>query len=142
MHITVKELLPVVVACALWGSHWRSMTVCCRCDNAAVVAILRSGTSKHTLVMHLLRCLFSFVAYHQIYLDPVHLPGKCNEAADSLSRNNIPHFLKLVPTAQPLPTPLPAGLFEALVLKTPDWTSNAWMTVLHSILPKDWHAPP
>ena len=142
VHITVKELLPVAVACALWGSHWRGMTVCCRCDNAAVVAILRSGTSRHFLVMHLLRCLFFFVAYYQIYLDPVHLPGSCNEAADSLSRNNIPRFLQLVPTAQPLPTPLPAGLFEALVLKTPDWTSDAWMTVLRSTLPKDWQVPP
>ena len=142
VHITVKELLPVVVACALWGSHWRGMTVCCRCDNAAVVAILRSGTSRHSLVMHLLRCLFFFVAYYQIYLDPVHLPGSCNEAADSLSRNNIPRFLQLVPTVQPLPTPLPAGLFEALVLKTPDWTSDAWMTVLRSTLPKDWQFPP
>ena len=55
VHITVKELLPVVVACALWGSHWRDMTVCCRCDNAAVVAILRSGTPRHSLVTHLLR---------------------------------------------------------------------------------------
>ena len=92
--------------------------------------------------MHLLRCLFFFVAYYQIYLDPVHLPGSCNEAADSLSRNNIPRFLQLVPTAQPLPTPLLGGLFEALVLKTPDWTSDAWMTVLRSTLPKDWQVPP
>ena len=60
VHITVKELLPVVVACALWGSHWRGMTVCCCCDNATVVAILRSGTSKHSLVMHLLAMLVIF----------------------------------------------------------------------------------
>ena len=53
------------------------MTVCCRCDNAAVVAILRSGTSKHTLVMYILRCLFFFVVYYKIYLDPVHLLGRC-----------------------------------------------------------------
>ena len=47
-----------------------------------------------------LQCLsFFFVAYHQIYLD--------NEAPDSLSRNIITPFLQLVPTAQPLPTPLP-----------------------------------
>ena len=137
VHITVKELLPVVVACALWGRQWRGMTVQCRCDNAVVVAILRSGTSKLPLAMHLMRCLFFFVAYYQIYLDPVHLPGRCNEAADSLSRNNLPRFLQLVPTAQPQPTPLPGGLFQALVSQTPDWTSDTWMTVLRSIFQRD-----
>ena len=43
-HITVKELLPVVLSIAIWGHRWRGGAVRCRCDNAAVVAILRSGT--------------------------------------------------------------------------------------------------
>ena len=142
VHITVKELLPVVVACALWGEGWKGKAVQCRCDNAAVVAILKSGTSRHPLVMHLMRCLFFFVAYHQLCLYPVHLPGRLSEAADSLSRDNLPHFLQLVPTAQCLPTPLPDVLMEALVLRTPDWTSDAWMTALRTILRKESQAPP
>ena len=142
VHITVKELLPIVVACAVWGVSWHGKTVQCRCDNAAVVAILRSGTSKHPLVMHLMRCLFFFVAYHQLFLDPVHLPGRLNDAADSLSRDNLPLFLQLVPAAQCLPSPLPDALMEALVLQTPDWTSDAWMTALRTTLRGDWQAPP
>ena len=46
VHITVKELLPIVVACAVWGHLWPGCTVRCLCDNVAVVAIIKSGTSK------------------------------------------------------------------------------------------------
>ena len=142
VHITVKELLPVVVSCALWGGGWQGKTVQCRCDNAAVVAILRSGTSKHALVMHLMRCLFFFTAYHQLLLEPVHLPGKQNEAADSLSRDDLTCFLQLVPAAQPHPTPMPDVLMQALVLHLPDWTSEAWMAVLRTILRRGSQNPP
>ena len=45
----------------MWGDGWRGKTVQCWCDNAAVVANIKSGTSKHSLVMHLMRCLFSSV---------------------------------------------------------------------------------
>ena len=134
VHITVKELLPVVVACALWGESWRGKTVRCRCDNAAVVAILKSGTSRHPLVIHLMRCLFFYVACHHLFLDPVHLPGKQNEAADRLSRDDLPRFLQLVPSAQRLPTPHPDELMQALVLRTPDWTSDVWTNVLRTTL--------
>ena len=41
IHITVKELLPVVLSVAIWGSMWQGKAVHCRCDNAAVVAILK-----------------------------------------------------------------------------------------------------
>ena len=40
----------------------------CLCDNAAVVAILKSGTSRHGLVMHLMRYLLFFIARHQLCL--------------------------------------------------------------------------
>ena len=60
VHITVKELAPIVVACAIWGPLWRGKTILCRCDNAAVVAIVRSGSPKNNLAMHLMRCL-SFI---------------------------------------------------------------------------------
>ena len=46
IHITVKEL-PIVVAYAIWGKHWRCLTVKCNCDNAAVVTIINSGRSNH-----------------------------------------------------------------------------------------------
>lgn len=41
VHITVKELLPAVITCALWDCEWRSQSVLCQYDNAAVVAIIQ-----------------------------------------------------------------------------------------------------
>ena len=133
VHITVKELLPVVVACAIWGRQWQGKTIRCQCDNAAVVAILRSGTSKSPLAMHLMRCLFFFMASHGLILAPEHIPGVQNIAADHLSRNRMASFIQVVPTAKPEPSPLPDSLVQALVLQTPDWTSVSWRAALQCI---------
>ena len=42
LHITVKELLQVVVvlALAIWGHKWQGSVIRCRCDNAAVYLVL------------------------------------------------------------------------------------------------------
>ena len=65
IHITVKELLPIVLV-AIWGSRWKGLTVLCRCDNAAVVSIVNSGRSRMDQVMHLMRCLSFFLEVHLI----------------------------------------------------------------------------
>ena len=137
IHITVKELLPIVVACGVWGHLWHGKTILCRCDNAAVVAIIRSGSSKDRVAMHLMRCLFFFTAIHQLFIVPQHVPGKENTAADRLSRDALSSFLQLVPTANPRPTDLPGALMQALVFQTPDWTTPTWRAAFRSILPTD-----
>ena len=43
--IMVKELVPILVAVALWGKLWSGTSVMCRCDNQAVVAVITSRTS-------------------------------------------------------------------------------------------------
>ena len=63
VHITVKELLPIIMGVALWGRSWRGRTIRCRCDKMAVVAILKSGSSKDERAMHLMR---SFSFWHLI----------------------------------------------------------------------------
>ena len=136
VHITVKELLPIVVSVAVWGHSWRGCTIRCRCDNAAVVAIIRSGSSRDPTAMHLMRCLFFFTARYQIVLAPEHIPGKLNAAADSLSRDALPSFLQLMPKAKERPAPLPEELLEALVVRQPDWTSPTWRSVLQRTFKK------
>ena len=34
--ITLKELVPIVLAAAIWGKQWNGKTVLAQCDNAAV----------------------------------------------------------------------------------------------------------
>ena len=58
--IAPKELLPIVCSLAIWGKHWSGSRVECRCDNAAVVAVVNSGKAKDSTLLHLLRCLFSW----------------------------------------------------------------------------------
>ena len=122
VHITVKELLPIVVACAVWGKAWKGMTVKVRCDNAAVVCIVNSGRSKDHRAMHLMRCLFFFLANYNMFIFAEHIPGKDNVAADSLSRDNLCLFRHQVPSAAPDPTPIPDELLQALILQQPEWT--------------------
>ena len=90
VHITAKELLPIVLACAMWAQEWKGKMVKCLCDNAAVVAIVQSGRSKHPSVMHLMRSLSLFTAGYNIRLLDKHFPGREIGAADALSRGNLP----------------------------------------------------
>ena len=56
--IMLRELLPVVIAGAVWGPQWRNSFVKFYCDNEGAVAAINSGYSKIPSILHLLRCLF------------------------------------------------------------------------------------
>ena len=140
-NIMVKELLPIVLVLALWGHRWAGKLVRCRCDNAAVVALINSGTSKCEMAMHLLRSAFIFLAMHDVTLWAVHIPGVENESADALSRNNHSLFLFQNPEAAERPTSIPSALVEALVLQKQDWTSECWIKVLAACSPRAWQSP-
>ena len=78
IHITCKELLPIVLACAVWGRGAEGGVVQCRTDNAAVVSIVNTGRSKDNLAMHLMRCLSFFMARFAIIIRAEHVPGRDN----------------------------------------------------------------
>ena len=129
LHITIQELLPIVLSVALWGGQWHDSTVRCRCDNAAVVAIVNKGTSRCDKAMQLMRSLFLFTAKHNLILSAQHILGADNGAADALSRNDKNSFLIQVAGARRDPTPIPPDLLEAL-LHPQDWTSQSWTRLL------------
>ena len=56
-HITIKELIPMLLGAAAWGSKWRNLSVTALCDNAAVVEINNWGNSQDQDVMNVMRCL-------------------------------------------------------------------------------------
>ena len=123
IHITVKELLPIVIGAAVRGCQWKGLTVTCQCDNVAVVAIVNSGKSKMDRLMHLLRNLFFIIAKWNVVLECRHIPGVDNGAADALSRDNLPSFQRLV-RREPAMIPEPL-----LVWEQPDWTAVSWTTL-------------
>lgn len=120
--IMAKEIVPIVISCAIWGTHMHGRSVLFQCDNKGVVAAVNKGSSKEPIVMQLLRTLWFFVARFQVSLFIDHIPGMHNEAADMLSRNNMSQFFTSYPQANLLPTPLPQELLIVSVT-APDWTS-------------------
>ena len=138
-HITAKELLPIVLAAALWGGLWKRTCVCFKCDNMAVVDILTSHTSKDQLLMHLLRCLVFYAAFYGFSFIAEHVPGVTNTAADAISRDNISLFLSLVPQIPRMAVPQP--VLDLLVTRRPNWGSNDWIRAFTSSLTREFQMP-
>ena len=123
-NIAAKELVPIVLAAALWGPAWHRVCVRFQCDNMAVVEVLRSRTSHDPLLMHLLRCLVFYAAVFHFDFVAQHLPGTHNVAADALSRNNVTLFSSLVPQIPQVHIPKPTQ--DLLVDVRPNWGSHEW----------------
>ena len=124
--IAWKELVPIVLACAVWGRQWSGGTVTFHCDNTAAVSVVNSGYSQVPELMHLLRCLFFIRAYFQVEAWAVHTPGSENGVADAISRNHMCRFYSQVPAARVHRTLIPPALVALLIEQQPDWTSPTW----------------
>ena len=124
--ITLKELVPIVLACSVWGADWQNASVTVHCDNLGTVAIVNSGYSRVPEIMHLVRCLFFIRAHFHISLWAVHVPGVHNTWADNISRDKACSFLSQVPPGSYVRSAVPEQLVALLVEQLPDWTSPAW----------------
>ena len=125
------------MASVVWGHSWTGKGVKWVCDNAAAVDIINSGKSKDKLAMHLVRCVFFFAAEWRFTLSAVHLAGKLNVAADTLSRDNLLSFFQHIPeAASRAAEPISDAVQELLVYQRPDWTSPAWRQLFRDILQK------
>ena len=58
LHITAKEMIPIIIALVIWGAEWTKGRVIAQCDNEAVVTIINSRYSSDKYLMQMLRCLF------------------------------------------------------------------------------------
>lgn len=74
-----KELIPIVIACAVWAKHWRGLRVTVHCDNTGTVAVVNAGYSREHNIMHLLRCLFFIRATYQFSLYATHIAGTAGQ---------------------------------------------------------------
>ena len=138
LPIMVKELLPIVLAGWVWGHTWTGYRIICHCDNQAVVAALRSRSSKQSHIMHMLRTLAFVEAVHGFSLAPQYVHTRANYLADDLSRNFMSSFFTKVPQADCMPTPLPHPLLELLLDQTLDWTSPRWLQLFNVTFGRDW----
>ena len=129
-NIATKELVPVILALGVWGKRWCNQLVLVRCDNRAVVDILRAKSSKDSTIMHLLRCLHFLCATHDIRIAATHIAGVDNGPADALSRNRCDLFFAFFPKACQQPTSIPQELGDLVVEVQPDWLSEDWRSKL------------
>lgn len=130
--ITLRELIPIVVAAAVWGERWAGMVVCFHCDNEGVVADLNRLYSSDAGIMHLLRCLFLFAALRSFWFCARHVPGRDNVVADAISRDKREVVMAFFP--QGGECRMPPSLPRLLYLDTPDWTSTHWIGQLSCFL--------
>ena len=130
--IAPKELLPIIMAVAMWGHLWPGAEVLCHCDNMSVVAAINGGYCRDLAMAHMFRCLFFLEAKYDLTLSVVHVPWVENQLADAISRNKLDSFFDLFPQAQRQPSPLFPGLVEHLVRQEP-WTSAVWSSWLDSL---------
>jgi len=134
--ITLKELLPIVIACAVWGASWMGSAIMVYCDNTRAVAAVNSSHSHVPNIMHLLRCLFFIRAHFDLSVRAEHVPGVQNTWADAISRDNLRYFLSQVPGAADKQCTVPCQLVPLLIGQRPDRTSPAWTRLLRaSVLP-------
>ncbi len=134
IEITAKEMVPIVVAAAVWGHECSGTHVCFHSDNEAVVALISKRYSKHKILTHLLKCLFFYAAYYSFHYPAVHIPGRLNTAADALSRNNFTLFSSLLPQTPLVQVPQVSQDF--LIQKIPDWGSSSWTELFTNSLLK------
>ena len=84
MDILWKELYAIVIAVHTWGTFWKCQKIIFHCDNRAIVDIWEKGSTRAPQTNALVRLYFC-AAYHNINVCIVHVPGVCNNIADSLS---------------------------------------------------------
>ena len=124
--ISLLELVPVVVATAVWGQYWTGQYVYFHSDNMGVVSVLQSRTAETEFQMHLLHCFSLYCSIFKFSYSAVHIPGCQNTAADALSRNDLTTFLSLVPqTPQVI---IHQATLNLLVCNKPTWGSQDWTT--------------
>ena len=132
--IAAKEFLPILLAGIVWGQAWHGCTIRYNCDNEAVVQVINGRYARDPLLAHMLRCLFFICARHQFTLVAKLITGKNNEAADAISRNNLPLFYSQVPNVMGSPTPIPPLAVVVLACNQVDWLSKDWTSSFNFIL--------
>jgi hypothetical protein len=88
-NIAKIEVLSIVVAAAVWGWQWTRKHVCFHSHNMAVVSAINKCSAKDHELVHFIRCLYLYSAFHKFSFFSVHIPGSHNKAADALSRQVI-----------------------------------------------------
>lgn len=112
LHITIKELFPIVLALELWDDRLADKCITFHFDNLSVVYVVDKQSSKDKFVMRLVRRLVIKCMTYNINFQAALLPGIDNTFADLLSRQKIADFLLHFPLQNPVRHNIPDGLLQ------------------------------
>ena len=80
------EILNLIVALKLWGHLWKDKVIQIKCDNMAVVEVIRTGRARDQILATCARNIWLLTSMFNIQLVVDHIPGVKNVIADLLSR--------------------------------------------------------
>ena len=106
-NIAIKELLPISLAVKVWGSTLANKKVRFFTDNSVIVSVINTQSSKDPILMSLVRSLVLSTLRHNILFHAAHIPGRLNNIADFLSRDQVDKAFKAAPWLHPDPVPIP-----------------------------------
>ena len=111
MGIVHLEMINIVVTLKLFKDLWSGQKILIRCDNEAVVTVLKTGHTKESFLEACARNVWFLAACSDINLQYEHVRGIHNRTPDLLShwQGSMADFEKLS-TFVPNPTWLPVSL--------------------------------
>ena len=80
------EIINIIVALKMWGPLWADKTIEVKCDNMAVVEVIRYGRARDPVLATCARNIWLLTSMFNIELVINHIPGLHNVTADLLSR--------------------------------------------------------
>ena len=86
LTIVHYEMLNIVIALRTWGTFWQHGSISIRCDNLAVVQVVKTGKTRDSFLALCIRNIWFLTATYDIDLIISHIPGTGNKIADTLSR--------------------------------------------------------
>ena len=115
--INTLELISIMAALKLWGSHLRGQRFILQCDNANSFQALNTGRSRVPGMQACLREIWLLSALHEFELRAEHIPGRENTIADHLSRWHLApsheaHFTSLTADLATTHVHCPPALFN------------------------------
>ena len=114
LSIAVKELIPIVIAAAVFGRQWKGKIILFQVDNLGVVQVINATYCREVHLMHLIRVLVFLAAHFDFWFKAEHIEGSANTQADALSRNKMSSFFLQAPTALSEGTHIPAALVSLM----------------------------
>ena len=90
-------MINILVVIKVFGHMWHRQLILVKCDNDAVVQVLKSGRTRDPFLATCARNIWQEAAIRDIELRYVHIMGKQNKVADLLSRweNTVAQYQNL-----------------------------------------------